>query len=101
MFSSLGSRTTGTKAGRGFWSWAGASFDMGGRDVRSLGKELREKWGCVPWDSGQRGGYRFLPLAELRAKFEAVHGKQEWTNKAQAWPVRGHDTGGNNDKIPF
>ena len=43
-------------------------------------RSLHEDWGCTNWKSGTARGIRFPQLAELRKRFDAKHGRQQWSD---------------------
>ena len=71
------------------------------RDLQRMGslkvkRELAKHWGCVTGkaartqqDGKQVNCILWLPLTELRTRFEAKHGKQEWLIDAQEWKKEG------------
>lgn len=77
--------TGGEGEGKGFYAavirMVPSLKAMGGIRVASL---LKENWGVTNWRNSQERGLRFPPLSELRAKFDAKHGVQDWP-EAQNW----------------
>lgn len=92
--------TSGEEDGRGFDHFI---RNKAPDDLRRLGplqvkNELRRAWGSAHWSSRvkyqQCAGIVMPALSELRAKFEAKHGPQDWRCDATEW-------GGSDDAIPF
>jgi hypothetical protein len=55
-------------------------------------RRLAKEWDCITGDAArvyvngiQRSCVKWPALDELRAKFEAKHGKQDWTHTTMAW----------------
>jgi hypothetical protein len=77
--------TSGEEDGDGFYTKARTLVP----DLKYLGSivlsnKLKDEWGCTTWHSGNLRGLRFLPLDELRKKFDERHGKQDWP-EADGW----------------
>ena len=92
------SHNIGYDDGRGFDSFIDHHPDQELRRLGSLAVKRRlSDWGCVTGDAtrkqikGVRGtGIDWPPLQELRQKFEAKHGKQQWLNAdATEWQLAG------------
>ena len=71
--------TTGEEDARGFYHHARTLVpDLRYNSSIVIANKLKEVWGCVPWKSGYQRAIPFPPLTELRARFEAKHGLQDW-----------------------
>lgn len=71
--------TSGEENGTGFYALARKiAPDLKHLSSIVIGKTLKTDWGCTPWKSGYDRGLKFIELDELRAKFDARHGKQDW-----------------------
>ena len=71
--------TTGEQRNEGFWQWAKDNIPgLKHLSSRALVGRLCKEWNCTRWHAGSQRGIAFPPLADLRAAFDAKHGKQEW-----------------------
>jgi hypothetical protein len=78
--------TSGEHTGDGFWPSARKIVpELKHQSPRVIGRTLKETWGCEPWASHGQSGLKFPPLQELRAAFEAKHGKQDWDSRRKTW----------------
>jgi hypothetical protein len=50
-----------------------------------VARKLKDDWGCAAWHIGNMRGIKFLPLAELRARFDKKHGAQDWPEDDSEW----------------
>jgi hypothetical protein len=70
--------TTGEAKNEGFYFQARALVpDLKFLSSIVIALKLKE-WGCEPWHVGNQRGIEFPSLVDLRKKFDARHGKQEW-----------------------
>jgi hypothetical protein len=76
---------TERKDRKGFFKAAQAVADFRHQSWVVVQKTLKREWGCTPWHSNNLAGLRFPPLPELRAKFDARHGAQDWENPDADW----------------
>jgi hypothetical protein len=77
--------TTGEGEGKGFYAHAKTLVpDLKFTSSQVVATNLVNDWGCVRWKSGTIRGIRWLPLASVRAKFDAKHGPQPWPD-CQDW----------------
>ena len=78
--------TSGEEKGEGFWPLARTLVpDLKHQSSRVIGGTLKEKWGCKARESHGRCYLVFPPLEELRAAFDAKHGKQQWDSHRKIW----------------
>ena len=71
--------TTGEDEGKGFYPSARILVpDLKHVSSIVIAAALKEQWQCKMWKSGYRRGLAFPPLAELRHRFNARHGPQDW-----------------------
>jgi hypothetical protein len=71
--------TTGEEDLKGFYHHARTLVpDLRYDSSIVIASKLKDEWGCGPWKSGYQRGITFPPLAELRARFDAKHGPQDW-----------------------
>jgi hypothetical protein len=71
--------TTGEAKGTGFYVRAKSMVpELRHESSIVVVESLQREWGCERWKSGNRNGLKFTPLQDLRAKFEAKHGPQDW-----------------------
>jgi hypothetical protein len=71
--------TSGEKNGEGFWPKAYKLVpSLKHQQSRTLARQLKKSWGCKTIETNGVCGLEFPPLDELRAMFDAKHGKQEW-----------------------
>jgi hypothetical protein len=78
--------TSGAEKGEGFYAEAQTLVpDLKHMSSVLIGKKLRGDWGCLDWRESRRRGLEFPPLSELRARFEAKHGEQDWPEAGTEW----------------
>jgi hypothetical protein len=71
--------TTGAERGEGFYCAARSLVpDLKYDSQIVINSRLKEDWGCTAWKSGCQRGLKFLPLKELRDRFDKKHGPQNW-----------------------
>jgi Mesyanzhinovviridae DNA primase len=71
--------TTGGENGDGFYNAARSLVpDLKYDSPIIIHSKLKEDWGCAAWKSGYQRGLKFLPLKELRDRFDKKHGPQKW-----------------------
>ena len=77
--------TTGEDKGEGFYCGARSLVPELRHDSSIVvAKALKEEWGCKTWKSGYRRGIEY-PLADLRARFDRKHGRQDWPADVLDW----------------
>lgn len=81
--------TTGESERKGFYVSARRVVpDLGRMLSQTIAEELCREWGCKPWKSNSVRGLEFLALSELRQRFEAKYGPQDWM-PCGAWSLAG------------
>jgi Family of unknown function (DUF5906) len=71
---------------KGFFKAAQSRFpDLRHSSWMVTSRALKEEWGCTPWKTNHQRGIRFLPLRELRKRFEDKHGPQSWNHEGESW----------------
>lgn len=84
--------TSGDKNGKGFWNWVRDNYqELRFMQPAAMAALLRKDWDCKRWKSNGEAGLRFPPLKDLRAKFDARHGTQDWDPEASTWSAGASD----------
>jgi hypothetical protein len=79
-------KTSGEGEGRGFYVAARKIVrDLEHVSSSKIAKMLQSEWGTTSWNSNGVRGIEFPKLAELRKRFDAKHGPQEWDKNVTAW----------------
>jgi hypothetical protein len=80
--------TSGEAKGLGFYAAARKLVpDLKRMTSRVIAQTLVKEWGCSHWRSHGANGIAFPALADLRARFDAKHGHQEWSDSEQDWTI--------------
>src|SRR5262249_18490264 len=75
--------TSGEGEGNGFYAYARTIVpELKFVSSINIATALVDDWDCIRWKSGGRRGFRFPRLTELRARFNAKHGRQKWPDDA-------------------
>jgi len=76
--------TSGEENGQGLWHYIKTTTPgMRFQNARSLTRTLESDWGCRGgWHRDKLRGITFPSPADLRARFERKHGKQQWNTEA-------------------
>jgi hypothetical protein len=79
-------KTSGEGDGRGFYVAARKIVrDLEHVSSSKIAKMLQSEWGTMSWNSNGVRGIKFPKLAELRKRFDAKHGAQEWDDSVANW----------------
>lgn len=80
--------TSGEAKGLGFYTAARKLVpDLKRMSSRVIAGTLVKDWGCRHVRSNGINGIAFPALADLRARFDAKHGNQEWGEGGQEWTI--------------
>jgi hypothetical protein len=96
--------TSGDKSNEGFWAWVRQNHpDLRYSTPQSISGILQRDWGCKKFQSNGTIGLRFPALWDLRAKFDQVHGRQEWGSITGSWIHRHREKKADfdSDSVPF
>ena len=81
--------TTGESERKGFYASARRVVpDLGRMLSQTIAEELCREWGCKMWKSNSARGIEFLALSDLRQRFEAKYGPQDWSTSG-SWSLAG------------